>query len=157
MNHHYVRFLTSLATLFVFLSLYSNVNGCGFTTTYPNSIVCGSSVKIGFYFLIRVCYKSVQSKECEEEVLSMSNEVYKIPNKPWGWPRSLKFRLVFIWIIAFFILMNLVNLRVIAESVTPFVLGLPFPLFFVFLICLISTIVIIGIYFMWKDLVKKLG
>ena len=28
----------------------------------------------------------------------MSNEVYKIPNKPWWWPRSLKFRLVFIWI-----------------------------------------------------------
>jgi hypothetical protein len=65
--------------------------------------------------------------------------------------------LVFIWIIAFFVLMNLVNLRVIAASVKPFVLGLPFPLFFVFLICLISTIVIVGIYSMWKDLVKRLG
>ena len=69
----------------------------------------------------------------------------------------MKFRLVFIWIIAFFVLMNLVNLRVITKSVTPLVLGLPFPLFFVFLICLISTIVIVGIYFMWKDLVKRLS
>jgi hypothetical protein len=87
----------------------------------------------------------------------MSNEVYKIPNKPWWWPRSLKFRLVFIWIALFFVLMNLQNFRVIAKSVHPFVLGLPFPLFFVFLICVISTIAIVGIYFMWKDLVKRLG
>ena len=85
----------------------------------------------------------------------MSNEVYKIPNKPWWWPRSLKFKLIFIWMIAFFILMNLVNLRIIAKSVFPLVLGLPFSLFFVFLICLISTIVIVGIYFVWKDFLKR--
>jgi len=53
--------------------------------------------------------------------------------------------------------MNLVNLRIIAKSVFPLVLGLPFSLFFVFLICLISTIVIVGIYFVWKDFVKRLG
>ncbi len=85
----------------------------------------------------------------------MSNEVYKIPNKPWWWPRSLKFRLIFIWIIAFVLLMNLQNFRAIAKSVYPFVLGLPFSLFFVCLLSLISTIAIVAIYFLWKDFIKR--
>jgi hypothetical protein len=87
----------------------------------------------------------------------MSNEVYKIPNKPWWWPRSLKFRLIFIWFCVFFILMNLQNFRIIATSVQPFVFGLPFSLFFVFLIAVISTIATVAIYFMWKDFIKRLG
>jgi len=64
---------------------------------------------------------------------------------------------VFIWIIVFVILMNLQNFRIIAKSVDPFVLGLPFSLFFVLLLSLISTIAIVGIYFLWKDFIKRIG
>lgn len=85
----------------------------------------------------------------------MGGEVYKIPNRPWWWPKSFKFRVIFIWVIVFVLLMNLQNLRVIAGSVEPFVLGLPFSLFFVFVLSIISTIAIVGIYFLWKDFVKR--
>ncbi|RLB35884.1 MAG: hypothetical protein DRH12_16330 [Deltaproteobacteria bacterium] len=85
----------------------------------------------------------------------MGGEVYKIPNRPWWWPKSFKFRVIFIWVIVFVLLMNLQNLRVIAASVEPFVLGLPFSLFFVFVLSIISTIAIVGIYFLWKDFVKR--
>lgn len=87
----------------------------------------------------------------------MSKDVYKVPNKPWWWPKSLKFKLILLWIIIFVILMNLQNFRIIAKSVDPFVLGFPFPLFFVFLLSLISTIVIVAIYFLWKDFIKRIG
>ena len=81
----------------------------------------------------------------------MSEEMYQIRNKPWWWPRTLKFRLVLIWIVVFVILMVLQNLRIIATSVKPFVFGLPFSLFFMLLLSLISTVVIVWIYFLWKD------
>jgi len=85
----------------------------------------------------------------------MGGEVYKIPNKPWWWPKSFKFRVIFIWVIVFVLLMNLQNLRVIAKSVEPFVLGLPLSLFFVFVLSIISTAAIVGIYFLWKDFIKR--
>jgi hypothetical protein len=55
------------------------------------------------------------------------------------------------------VLMTLQNLRVIATSVRPFVLGLPFSLFFMLLLSFISTIVIVSIYYLWKDFRKRVA
>jgi hypothetical protein len=84
-------------------------------------------------------------------------DLFRVPNKPWWWPRSFRFRLVWIWVVLFVILMTLQNLRVIATSVRPFVLGLPFSLFFMLLLSFISTIVIVSIYSLWKDFRKRVA
>jgi hypothetical protein len=84
-------------------------------------------------------------------------DLLRVPNKPWWWPRSFRFRLVWIWVVLFVILMTLQNLRVIATSVRPFVLGLPFSLFFMLLLSFISTIVIVSIYSLWKDFRKRVA
>jgi hypothetical protein len=84
-------------------------------------------------------------------------DLFRVPNRPWWWPRSSRFRLVWIWVVLFVVLMTLQNLRVIATSVKPFVLGLPFSLFFMLLLSFISTIVIVSIYSLWKDFRKRVA
>jgi len=84
-------------------------------------------------------------------------DLFRVPNKPWWWPRSFRFRLVWIWVVLFVVLMTLQNLRVFATSVRPFVLGLPFSLFFMLLLSFISTIVIVSIYSLWKDFRKRVA
>ncbi|MHC4424008.1 MAG: hypothetical protein ACYSWR_05000 [Planctomycetota bacterium] len=85
----------------------------------------------------------------------MSEDLFQVPNKPWWWPRSLKFRVILIWVVVFFALMSLQNLKIIASSLKPFVLGLPFSLFFTFLVSLITTAVILLIYFLWQDFIAR--
>jgi uncharacterized membrane protein len=85
----------------------------------------------------------------------MSEDLFRIPNRPWWWPRSLKFRLILIWVVVFFALMNLQNLKIVASSLRPFVFGLPFSLFFTFLVALITTVVILLIYFLWQDFIGR--
>lgn len=84
-------------------------------------------------------------------------DLFQVPNKPWWWPTSLRFRLVWIWVVLFVVLMTLQNLRIIATSVKPFVLGLPFSLFFMLFLSFISTIVIVSIYSLWKDFRKRVA
>jgi hypothetical protein len=84
-------------------------------------------------------------------------DLFRVPNKPWWWPRSFRFRVVWIWVVLFVVLMTLQNLGVIATSVRPFVLGLPFSLFFMLLLSFISTIVIVSIYSLWKDFRKRVA
>lgn len=84
-------------------------------------------------------------------------DLFRVPNRPWWWPNSFRFRLVWIWVVLFVVLMTLQNLRVLATSVKPFVLGLPFSLFFMLLLSFISTIVIVSIYSLWKDFRKRVA
>jgi len=82
-------------------------------------------------------------------------KVFKYPNSPWWWPRSWKFRFIMICLLVWFVLVNLQALKLIATSMEPWILGIPFSLFFTLFVTAIATVLVVSIFWLWSDYVER--